>query len=251
MKSKRKKHFNKRSIILRGSFLFIISFLFVTSDEKDFIFLSRILKEQTKGIDDYAERLRIMTDWLHENVKSGTYPPNYNPKGVANVIRGGLGNCGFQACNIICFAELMGIKDHQLVHSRKEWGAPGIHTFAEIWIRDRWIIYDPDKWQYIENNKGELVGIIDIITDTSSIKNKQAARWIYSTIKNEGNRVTPSWQKTPLPFGEDAYFHYEKFGMLFIYFKILSSQSGAIALEAFILFGAIQILLFCVQKTRN
>lgn len=245
-------------IIIRGSLLLLLSLLIVisfqitqitfTSSEKDFIFLARILKEQTKDIENYSERLRIMTDWLHKNVRPGKYPPNYNPKGAANVIRAGLGNCGFQACNIVCFAELLGLKDHQLIHSRKEWGAPGIHTFAEIWIKDRWIIYDPDKWQYIENNEGKLVGIIDIMTDTSSIRNKKAACWIYSTIKNGGNRVTPSWQITPLPFGESSYFHFEKYGMPFLYLKKLMRKPIQIFIEILLLFGIIQLFLFYKDK---
>jgi hypothetical protein len=222
-----------------------------TSDEKDFIFLSRILKEQTKDIEDYSERLRIMTDWLHQHVKPGKYPVRYNPNSVANVIRAGLGNCGFQACNIVCFAELLGLKEHQLIHSRKEWGAPGMHTFAEIWIEDRWIIYDPDKWQYIKNTNGNLVGIIDVMSDTASIRNKKAARWIYATIKNEGNRVTPSWQVTPLPFGDRAYFQFEKYGMPFLYLKKLKKKQTRIFFETLFLFAIIQSLKSSSQKPKR
>ncbi len=249
---------SKKRIALRVLSLSIMSIVLVivfnarmvqlTPDEKDFIYLSRILKQQTRGIDDVTERLRIMTHWLHDHVTSGEYPPQYNPKGVANVIRTGLGNCGFQACNIVCFAELLGLTDHQLIHSRTEWGAPGIHTFAEIWIDDRWIIFDPDKWLYIENNTGELVGIIDIITDTSSITNKEAARWIFSTIQSEGNRVTPSWQETPLPFGRDAYFHFEQCGLAYIYFRKLSENAIKIIVQSLLLFGAFQLLLLMNKK---
>lgn len=217
--------------------------------EKDFLYLSGILKEQTCNIDNNTERLRVMTDWLHKHVKHGKYPPGFNGNGVANVIRGGVGNCGFQACNIACFAELLGLKNHRVIHNRKEWGAPDIHTFAEVNVDGRWILYDPDNWQYIKNNRGQLVGINDIMKDTSSIVNKKAAHWIYSTITNKGYKVSRSWQKTPMPYGANAYKNYEKYGKMFIYKKKLLMGNNNVYMLA-VLIGVCGYLLLFYRKKK-
>lgn len=230
------------SAILAVSFK--ISRMTYSTAEKDFLYLSDILKKQTSGIDSKAERLRRMTDWLHVNVKHGKYPPGFKSKGVANIIRGGKGNCGFQACNIACFAELLGLKEHRIIHNRKEWGAPGLHTFAEVNVDGRWIIYDPDNWQYILNNRGQLVGTADIVRDTSIIVKKDAARWIYSSIKNKGYKISKSWQDTPLPYGKKAYKKYEKYGKKYFYVKKVVMGSRGLFFVAFILIFCSYILLF-------
>jgi hypothetical protein len=209
-------------VVISASLILIFSSnLKTTPQEEDFLYLADILKRETRGIDDDVTKLKVMTDWLHENVKHGEYPPNFNGNGVANVIRGGMGNCGFQSCNISAFAELLGYKEHRLIHNREEWGAPGMHTFAEINMNGNWILFDPDWWQYIENNNGELVGIREAIQDTSQINKPEAAQFIYNTFKDKGYKITPSWQTTPMPYGENGYLNYEKWGSLFVLFKKL------------------------------
>jgi len=254
-KGKKKLSLSKLLVLLIVSLVISVGIKFIrmtyNTAEKDFLLLSEILKEQTKGIDNYADRLRVMTDWLHKNVKHGKYPPDFNGKGVANVIRGGVGNCGFQACNIACFAELLGLKEHRIIHNRKEWGAPDIHTFAEVNVDGKWIIYDPDNWQYLKNKKGELVGIREVVKDTSSINNIRAAKWIYSSIMNKGYKITPSWQETPMPYGDEAYKDYEKYGMFYIYKKKLTMDMKNVLFIAFLIGSIGYVSLSYLEKRKR
>lgn len=231
---KENKILNKVPDLLKILGLVIVVFIIIfavkvrqmtyTTEEEDFLFLSEILKEQTQGIDSKVERLKIMTDWLHKNVKHGKYKKGYNGIGVANVIREGMGNCGFQACNIACFAELLGLNKHVIIHNRKDSGAIADHAFAEINIDGKWILFDPDKWLYLKNKNNKLLGVTDVVEDTTSVDKPDAAKWIFHTIVNNGYQTRSSWQKTPMPYGSDGYFNYEKYGMFYIYKKKMSGD---------------------------
>lgn len=253
----------KKKTILNLLFVFlfssILSFFSITAyqiqalnfseAEKDFLYLAKILREETKGLENIEEKLQTMTDWLHENVKHGAYPPDFNGKGVANVIRGGMGNCGYQSCNIAAFAELLGYKEHRLVHNREEWGGPGLHTFAEIKIGNQWVLFDPDWWQYLKDDSGNLIGVKEVIQDTSSVLNKEAAQFIFKTFKNKGYKITPSWQKTPMPYGEEGYLNYDKYGMAYIYKTKLESKTGLILFLSLFLSLIISLIAFWFKKT--
>lgn len=253
----------KKKTILNLLFVFlftsILSFFSITAyqiqalnfseAEKDFLYLAKILKSETKGLESIEDKLQKMTDWLHENVKHGAYPPNFNGKGVANVIRGGMGNCGYQSCNIAAFAELLGFKEHRLIHNREEWGAPGMHTFAEIKIDNEWVLFDPDWWQYLTDKKENLIGVKEVIQDTSSVTNKEAAQFIFNTFKNKGYKITPSWQKTPMPYGDEGYLNYDKYGMAYIYKTKLESKTGLILFLSIFLSSVLTLIAYWFKRT--
>ena len=220
--------FTKKNIdIVSFIFLFLVFLVLVTiiyikrinytQAEKDFIFLAKILKTETKNLSGKSEKLKRMTDWLHENVKHvGKYPPNFNGSSIPNVIRGGVGNCGYQSCNIIGFANLLGESDSRIYHSRKELGAYGQHAFAEIKVNNKWEVYDPDLIQYQLNEAGKVMGLRDMLVDTSQVENKLFKEIIVSMVKNKAYKVTGPWLKAPTPFGKAGYTNFEKKGMLYI-----------------------------------
>lgn len=212
-----------------------ISLYQYSSEEEDFIFISQIIKENTDEFSDPIQKLKNMTLWFKENVKhTSQYPKDFNGKGVVNVIHSGMGNCEFQSCNIALVREYLGFPEHRIIHNRKEWGAPGQHAFAEIKIEDRWIIFDPDYWEYVTCKKGKLLGISDIYNFPHRVQDDKIRDWIITTVKNKGYKIGKSWQKTPKPYGEEGYIKYEKYGKLYVYSKIVEKEISTIAFTSII-----------------
>ncbi len=181
----------------------------LTEAEQEWIYLAGIMREQTSHIDDPAYKLKSMTDWLHENVKhvrGGKYPRTFNRKSLATVIQSGVGNCGYQSYNICGFAQMLGYNNHRILHHRKQKGAPADHTFAEIEVNGQWIVFDPDKFQYFEDESGELLSVEQIATDTSS--------WIGISERNQGYIETRS--SKPCPRTRFDYYDFERSGMPYV-----------------------------------
>jgi hypothetical protein len=232
------------------SILFFSTQVDFTDQEEDFIYLSKIIKKETKHESNIEKKLELLTTWLHENVKHvGKYPKNFNGKGVPNVIRGGVGNCGFQSCNIACLAEILGYGNHRIFHTRKELGASGQHAFCEINIDGKWTLYDPDYWQVLKNKDGNLVGVVDVIKDSTQVPDvKGSNRFIHTAISKKAYKLTKTWQKSQLAFGQEGYSNYEQFGISYFYiFKLKDNISDIIA--SFIVIFL--LLLFLSNKIRK
>ncbi len=184
-----------------------------SESEKEFLFLSDIIYSQTKDIEENQEKLAVLTDWLHENIKHGKYPPTFDGSSVYDVIQGGVGNCGFQACNISVMANMMGIKKYRIFNFRKELGNPYQHAFAEIYVDNKWRIYDPDLIQY-QKEDNNIIGFYEMIKDTTGITNP-TMRKIFSAQRKalpvKHYKLTSSWLPVPNDFGEGAYTQYERY----------------------------------------
>lgn len=206
--------FTLASLLIFGGLVFLKNdqFRFKRS-ERDFVYLANILYNETKDISSSQEKLVKMTDWLHENVKHvSPYPPGFNGKGVANVIRGGAGNCGFQSCNISVFADMLGHPDHRIYHYQKVRGSQWDHAFAEININGNWQVYDPDLMIYQRSsNDKEVLGVSNMKSNPELVKHKLFKDIITQTIPDPFV-VTKSWQPTPSPFGKDGYLEFAKQG---------------------------------------
>ncbi|MCB0686246.1 MAG: transglutaminase domain-containing protein [Saprospiraceae bacterium] len=195
--------------------IFLLYFALATGDielsetEKEWVFLADILRSQTACIDDPAEKLVSMTEWLHANVRhvpGGRYPRSFNSRTIATVIKGGVGNCGYQSYNIVGFSQMLGYSQHRVLHHRKKMGAPGDHTFAEINIDGKWIIYDPDNFLYFRSVTGDLLSVDEVAADSSS--------WIGISMANKAFKETKSAKR--LPKSEFKYTNYELAGMSYI-----------------------------------
>ena len=182
--------------------------------ERDFIYLSNILYKETGHLKTNEEKLMQMTDWLHENVRhTSKYPSNFNGKGVVNVIKGGVGNCGYQSCNIAVFAALLGMDEHRVYNFQKEKGSKYQHAFAEINVQGKWQVYDPDLMQYQQDESGRVMGLRDM-TNNSDLVEHDIFREIVDQFGNDENIMvlSKSWQPTPRPFGKDGYARFEHLG---------------------------------------
>ena len=181
----------------------------LTEAESEWIYLAEIMRDQTECIQDPVVKLQRMTEWLHVNVKhipGGRYPRSFNRKSIATVIQSGMGNCGYQSSNIVGFSQLLGYHQHRVLHHKKNMGAPGDHAFAEIKINDRWIIYDPDNFLYFSNDQGNLIGVDEVASDTTS--------WIGISVLNKAYHERRSAKN--IPQTRFNYSYYEKSGLAYI-----------------------------------
>ncbi len=183
--------------------------------EQDWLYLANIMVENTYCAADPVEKLRLMTNWLNQNVKhvpKGRYPRHFDGRSVVTVVKGGMGNCGYQSYNIVGFAKLLGYHNHRVLHHRKNLGAPGDHAFAEIKVGEKWVVYDPDKFLYFPDGDGDLMSVNDIAANEES--------WVGISIKNKGFKETKSPKKIPKAFD---YKQYEEYGMIYLKLSKLMS----------------------------
>lgn len=181
----------------------------LTEQEQDWLFLAEILRDQTSCIEDPAEKLRSMTEWLRVHVKHvprGRYPEGFDQTSIVTIIKGGYGNCGIQSYNMVGFAQMLGYPKHRVLHHRKRKGAPGDHTFAEIHVNGRWIIYDPDKFLYFTDESDRLLGAEEVAADPES--------WVGISLRNSGFITMESAKNAPTT--DFDYYRYEKMGMPYI-----------------------------------
>lgn len=195
--------------------LYLLFFVMSTGDvalneaETEWLYLAEILRDQTSCMEDPAEKLRSMTEWLHVNVKhvpGGRYPRSFNRKSIATVIQSGMGNCGYQSYNIVGFGEMLGFTQHRVLHHRQKMGAPGDHAHAEIRVDGRWIMYDPDKFLYFTDEEEQLLSVQEVAIDADS--------WIGLSYNNNAYKETQSAKHAPRT--DFVYSNYEKAGMSYI-----------------------------------
>ena len=198
---------NQKITLFIASFIFslvgILLFLGITKElsdeEEDFLYLAGIINEVTKDVQANDEKLMLLTDWLHENVQHGKYGPGFDGSSVSSVIKGGMGNCGFQSCNISVMADIMGLPKHRIFHFQPDLGASAKHAFAEVFVNGKWRVYDPDMCQYVMS-EGEVIGLSEMLKNPELIGHPTMRGLILAQALDTNNKqfkVTNSWQTTP------------------------------------------------------
>ena len=182
----------------------------LTEEEQSFIFLAEILYGQTKGAQGKQEQLKVMTKWLHDNVRHVQfYPASFDGRRFVSVIKAGVGNCGYQAGNITSFAEMLGMMERRVYHFKRKKEGDLTHTFAEIKVDGKWQVYDPDLMLYQEDSQGHVLGLVEMRQQPEQIKN----RIFYEVITQDTvNRVevTKARYRPPMPFGAQGYLTFAR-----------------------------------------
>jgi hypothetical protein len=148
------------------------NFLLPLSDEADdFLYLADIVHRTTKNESSKTDQVKALTGWLSLNVKRvDQYPSGFDSRSVASVIRGGVGNCGYQAESIMYPSCFLGLKNFRRYWVGPESGSSYWHAFAEIYVDGKWGVFDPDMLVYIEKPDGSVMGLAEIIQNTDTVK---------------------------------------------------------------------------------
>ncbi len=193
------------SLLFAGMFLWKVYRLHWTSDERDFLYLSRILYENTHDIPSGEEQLERMTEWLHHHVEHVPYyPRDFDGSSLAGVVRSGAGNCGYQASNISAFAGMLGYEESRIYHFRPQPEDDLTHTFAEIKLKGNWCVFDPDLMFYQRDSLNRVLSFARLKARPDKIKNRNFAKVISRDIPGL-YVISPPLYCAPTPFGLDGY----------------------------------------------
>ena len=190
----------------------------------DFFFLASIIHKETSQEQTDSEKLATLTDWLSTNVlstwkypgwgKASEYPEWFNGRSAVTVIKGGIGNCGYQTENIIALAKVLGVTRFKRHYLGKETGSKHWNTFAEIYVDGSWRVYDPNTLLYIKAHHHGVLSLAQILSGRFSISNI-----VFESIANELKEhpavlqtVETKGPQLYLPYGIDSYFYYDALG---------------------------------------
>jgi hypothetical protein len=191
-------------------------------EQQDFLYLAKIIDRQTHVGQTKSESIRVLTDWLAENVlstskypgwgRNDAYPPWFNPRSVATVIQGGIGNCGYQANSIIEFAQYLGVRQARRYFVGEITGSDFEHAFAELRVDGRWELYDPNMVRYVIGEDGYPMSLDRLVSANSHVPHL-GFRLIIEELRASPSvlALTPV---TParLPFGENSLPVYRVYG---------------------------------------
>ncbi|WP_057832652.1 transglutaminase domain-containing protein [Colwellia sp. TT2012] len=192
------------------------------SDEKDFLYLASVVKEATKGKVTLEEQLKALTKWLAQNViktseypgweKEG-YPDWFDGSSVASVIKGGIGNCGYQANNVITLSRYLGISQYNRFWVGKSSGSTFEHAFTELVVNGKGHVFDPNILIYQEDEEGNVLGLKEMVNEPSLVKHA-TFRKIIAEIKETPSilKATRAPENIPTPLGINSYAVYVSVG---------------------------------------
>ncbi len=183
-------------------------------ESEDFLYLAEIVKTATIGKASQGEQIKALTEWLATNVKhSSAYPGWFDGSSVASVIRGGIGNCGYQANNIITLSKYLGVRNYSRYWVSKQTGCNYDHTFAEMTVDGKVGVFDPDLLLYQQGEKGEILSLREMVREPSVVENA-IFREIVSEIKENPSILRKSiiLIEAPMPMGNDSYNIYLRHG---------------------------------------
>lgn len=173
-------------------------------DQQDYLYLAGIVYEATKDKESVAEQLMAVTDWLAENVAEvQEYPDWFDGSSVASVIRGGVGNCGYQANNIIVLAQYLGVFENRRYWVNAETGSRYMHAFSELVVDGRAMVFDPNNLRYALGADGVPLSLGNIVRNPSLVR-----EGLFRKVAEEiarSRRVLRSGiaiNKAPMPLGE-------------------------------------------------
>ena len=136
---------------------FVLSFALKRDTEtRQFLFNAGILERVVENQPSQSDKMKAITDWLHENIQHGEYYPAMKLTNATESIKAGYGNCGIQGRNVIELAGYLGHKEHRLIRSKNP-----EHVVTEIKVNGRWELYDADSWKYVERN-GRVLSLQEI-----------------------------------------------------------------------------------------
>jgi hypothetical protein len=197
------------------------TFSSLDQDTEDFLYLANVVQMATNGKDSKIEQVKSLTKWLSANVIKTTeypgwersgYPDWFDGSSVASVIKGGIGNCGFQANNIIVLSRYLGIEEHRRYWVGKKSGSEYEHAFSELIIDGKPGVFDPNELGFQEDENGEVLSLKELVQNPSVIKNS-FFKMIATEIKQNPSvlRVTNTPQ-TPEPLGKQSFIIYSSLG---------------------------------------
>lgn len=228
-------------------------FNILSQEEEDFLFLADIVKTATNGKIGQTEQVKALTAWLAANVtktsqypgweRSG-YPEWFDGSSVASVIRGGIGNCGYQANNIIVLSRYLGIRQHQRYWIGQESGSAYEHAFAELIADGRPGVYDPNILIYQQNDDGVVLGLRDMLIEPDRVGHELFRKIVHEIQEKPHILRLTALPETPEPFGEDSYAAYIRYGAFptRMYMHLRARPLSAVALSWLVYLGLLTLL---------
>jgi hypothetical protein len=148
----------------------------IDAQSEEFLYLANIVNQVTRDEHSMDDQLKALTNWLSENVKKvDRYPEWFDGSTVAKIIKGGVGNCGYQAHNLTALAQFLGLNEFKRYWTESK-DIQFQHTFVEIRINGHWGIFDPNMLGYIEHDDGRVMGLVEIVKNPSCIQHKTFER---------------------------------------------------------------------------
>ncbi len=225
------------------------TFSSLNQDAEDFLYLSEIVKTATTGKKTQVEQIKALTEWLATNVVKTTefpgwersgYPDWFDGSSVASVIKGGIGNCGYQANNIITLSRYLGVKEHRRYWVGKASGSEHEHAFVEMIVDGKAGVFDPNILLFHENKIGEVLSLKTMIQDPSVVEN-ESFRKIVTEIRDKPSIVRmTNIPVTPEPLGQNSYIIYLAIGKIFteMYLHLKRNPITIIVLTWLVFIGA-------------
>ena len=203
-------------VILSSFLVFFVAFVVMLEgvrgvaelpqDQQDYLYLAGIVHDVTKEHDSTVEKLMAVTDWLSVNVASvKEYPDWFDGSSVASVIRGGVGNCGYQANNIILLAQYLGVFENRRYWVNADTGSRNMHAFSELVVDGRAMLFDPNDLVYALGEDGVPLSLARIVRNPGLIGE--------GLFRNVAEEIAQSRQvlrsgilnrKAPMPLGEQS-----------------------------------------------
>ncbi len=165
-------------ICLAGSAI-LFSFLIPKDEEtRQFLFNAHVVGKIVENQETQRDKVKAITDWLHENIHHGQYYPAVKLRNATESIKAGYGNCGIQGRNVVELASFLGLEKHRLIRSPDP-----EHVVAEIKIDGKWELYDADSWKYIEQD-GKVLSLKEIAKVYDQIDTLKENEYFKKPLKN-------------------------------------------------------------------
>jgi hypothetical protein len=191
-------------------------------ESREFLYLARIVKHATKGTKTQTEQAKALTQWLATHVIKTTeypgwekpdYPDWFDNSSIAAVIKGGIGNCGYQSSNVIALTRYVGIEEYRRWIFNKSTGSIHEHSFAELLVDGKMAVFDPNMLIYQENKKGEVIGLKEMIKNPSLIENQQFREIIQEIKHHPGILKSSTLPEKLIPLDKDTYNFFSNTGI--------------------------------------
>jgi hypothetical protein len=190
-------------------------------DSEDFLYLAGIVKTVTDKKETQEEKVEVLTEWLSTNVIKTTeypgwerdeYPEWFDDSSVASVIKGGIGNCGHQANNIITLSRYLGVRKHRRYSVARMLGSKYEHAFAELLVNGKPRVFDPNILIFQKNKDGETLSLQDMVENPAVVENSEFRKIVAEIHDDPSVVMTTNNPMTPEPLGQNSYTIYSLIG---------------------------------------